>query len=189
MSLHGISKDAWKRYTAAGSWYYEITGSRLQVQHVRHHGRASAWRSSARWTPCASAGRRLRTSTTPRLPVIPELEAAHGSRARRSCVAPLYASPASGLSIGRDEFIEVPEAGEHRDERALHSASRASVLQDDVRVSTPKICRSRFANISAKSRLPIYSKMTDFDVRSVIDAVANVVEQFRTTRRYAVAGH
>ena len=24
MSLHGITKDAWKRYTAEGSWYYEI---------------------------------------------------------------------------------------------------------------------------------------------------------------------
>lgn len=24
MSLHGISRDAWKRYTAEGSWYYEI---------------------------------------------------------------------------------------------------------------------------------------------------------------------
>jgi dTDP-4-amino-4,6-dideoxygalactose transaminase len=24
MSLHGMSKDAWKRYTASGSWYYEI---------------------------------------------------------------------------------------------------------------------------------------------------------------------
>ncbi len=24
MSLHGISKDAWKRYTSSGSWYYEI---------------------------------------------------------------------------------------------------------------------------------------------------------------------
>ena len=24
MSLHGISRDAWKRFTAAGSWYYEI---------------------------------------------------------------------------------------------------------------------------------------------------------------------
>jgi len=24
MRLHGISKDAWKRYTAKGSWYYEI---------------------------------------------------------------------------------------------------------------------------------------------------------------------
>src|SRR5512140_2569487 len=25
MALHGISRDAWKRYTAEGSWYYEIT--------------------------------------------------------------------------------------------------------------------------------------------------------------------
>ena len=24
MSLHGISRDAWKRYTAEGSWYYEV---------------------------------------------------------------------------------------------------------------------------------------------------------------------
>jgi len=24
MSLHGISKDAWKRYTAEGSWFYEV---------------------------------------------------------------------------------------------------------------------------------------------------------------------
>lgn len=24
MSLHGISKDAWKRYTSTGNWYYEI---------------------------------------------------------------------------------------------------------------------------------------------------------------------
>jgi len=24
MSLHGISKDAWKRYTAEGSWYYDV---------------------------------------------------------------------------------------------------------------------------------------------------------------------
>ena len=25
MSLHGISRDAWKRYSSEGSWYYEIT--------------------------------------------------------------------------------------------------------------------------------------------------------------------
>jgi dTDP-4-amino-4,6-dideoxygalactose transaminase len=24
-SLHGISRDAWKRYSAEGSWYYEVT--------------------------------------------------------------------------------------------------------------------------------------------------------------------
>lgn len=27
MSLHGISKDAWKRYSSQGSWYYEIVGA------------------------------------------------------------------------------------------------------------------------------------------------------------------
>jgi len=25
LSLHGMSRDAWKRYAAAGSWYYEVT--------------------------------------------------------------------------------------------------------------------------------------------------------------------
>jgi len=25
LSLHGMSRDAWKRYTATGSWYYEVT--------------------------------------------------------------------------------------------------------------------------------------------------------------------
>jgi dTDP-4-amino-4,6-dideoxygalactose transaminase len=25
MSLHGLSRDAWKRFTSEGSWYYEIT--------------------------------------------------------------------------------------------------------------------------------------------------------------------
>jgi len=27
MSLHGISRDAWKRYTAEGSWYYEVVAA------------------------------------------------------------------------------------------------------------------------------------------------------------------
>lgn len=27
LGLHGISKDAWKRYTAEGSWYYEVTAA------------------------------------------------------------------------------------------------------------------------------------------------------------------
>jgi dTDP-4-amino-4,6-dideoxygalactose transaminase len=27
MSLHGLSKDAWKRFTSEGSWYYEIAAA------------------------------------------------------------------------------------------------------------------------------------------------------------------
>jgi dTDP-4-amino-4,6-dideoxygalactose transaminase len=31
MRLHGIGRDAWKRYTAAGSWYYEIEAAGYKV--------------------------------------------------------------------------------------------------------------------------------------------------------------
>ena len=31
MRLHGIGRDAWKRYTAAGSWYYEIEAAGFKV--------------------------------------------------------------------------------------------------------------------------------------------------------------
>ena len=40
MSLHGISLDAWDRYTEKGSWYYEIIRPRLQIQFDRHRGSA-----------------------------------------------------------------------------------------------------------------------------------------------------
>ena len=36
MSLHGISKDAWKRYSNEGSWYYEVHYPWLQVQFDGH---------------------------------------------------------------------------------------------------------------------------------------------------------
>ena len=42
MSLHGISRDAWKRYTAEGTWYYEIVAPGLQVQPDRHRRGAGA---------------------------------------------------------------------------------------------------------------------------------------------------
>lgn len=47
LSLHGISRDAWKRYTSEGSWYYEVTApgykynmtdvqAALGLQQLRH---------------------------------------------------------------------------------------------------------------------------------------------------------
>ena len=34
--LHGISRDAWKRYSAEGTWYYQVEELGLQVQHDGH---------------------------------------------------------------------------------------------------------------------------------------------------------
>ncbi len=41
MSLHGISRDAWKRYTSEGSWAYEIVAPGYKYNLDR------TWR--ARW--------------------------------------------------------------------------------------------------------------------------------------------
>ncbi|MCH7769322.1 MAG: DegT/DnrJ/EryC1/StrS family aminotransferase [Nitrospinae bacterium] len=37
-SLHGISRDAWKRYQPGGSLHWEALGAGVQVQHVRYPG-------------------------------------------------------------------------------------------------------------------------------------------------------
>ena len=74
MRLHGIGRDAWKRYTAAGSWYYEIEApgfkdnltdiaaaiGLVQLERARelHEARAAIARSYlARLQPLAETGR------------------------------------------------------------------------------------------------------------------------------------
>ena len=81
MSLHGISRDAWNRYAAGGSWYYEIEDAGYKynmtdiaaalglVQLERADELLAARRSSRRATRAGSARRRRPTcSSSPRMP-------------------------------------------------------------------------------------------------------------------------
>lgn len=52
MSLHGMSKDAWKRFTASGSWYYEIVapGFKYNLTDVASSlGRVQLGRAEELW--------------------------------------------------------------------------------------------------------------------------------------------
>jgi perosamine synthetase len=52
MSLHGMSKDAWKRYTDTGSWYYEIVapGFKYNLTDIASAlGRVQLSRADALW--------------------------------------------------------------------------------------------------------------------------------------------
>ena len=57
LCLHGISKDAWNRYSEKGSWYYEVIEPWFQVQPqrrpVRHRHPPARQRSSA-FTRCVA---------------------------------------------------------------------------------------------------------------------------------------
>ncbi len=52
MSLHGMSKDAWKRYTSSGSWYYEVVapGFKYNLTDIASAlGRAQLGRADDLW--------------------------------------------------------------------------------------------------------------------------------------------
>ena len=114
MRLHGIGRDAWKRYTAAGSWYYEIEAAGFKdnltdlaaaiglVQLERAAGAArgaggdrtplprTAWRRSA--TRDASRSRRV--------PTIPATPGTCSSSASAPKGAPRLGGPRSARCRG-----------------------------------------------------------------------------------------
>jgi dTDP-4-amino-4,6-dideoxygalactose transaminase len=174
MALHGISKDAWKRYTAAGSWYYEILapGYKYNLTDI-------------------AAGMGLA-----------QLAKAERMRLRRTAIAAQYHQAFAGvpalqipfdrpdcqhawhlymlrlnterLQISRNEFIEALRARNigasvHFIPLHLHPYYREiyGYQPDDF----PTAHREYQRTIS----LPIYSKMSDSDIQDVIAAVLDIV--------------
>lgn len=73
MSLHGMSKDAWKRYTSAGSWYYEVVapGFKYNLTDIAAAlGRVQLRRADELW----QARRRIAAAYASALGDIPGLE-------------------------------------------------------------------------------------------------------------------
>ncbi len=94
MALHGISKDAWKRYTAEGSWYYEITapGFKYNMTDVAAAmGLAQLRKAEQMWLRrCEIAA--MYNAAFSRLP---ELETPYDQPRAPACLAPLHAAPES----------------------------------------------------------------------------------------------
>jgi len=186
MSLHGISKDAWKRYTAEGSWYYEITapGYKYNMPDVLAAlGLAQLRKVDTMRQRREDIARRY----TDAFAILPELETPSVRDGIRHAwhLYPVRV-PAESESIGRDEFVDELKARQigssvHFIPLHVHPYYRATYGYQPA--DLPVAFREYRREIS----LPIYSRMTDFDVQRVIDAVRATVEQFRVRSRYARA--
>jgi perosamine synthetase len=178
MSLHGISKDAWKRYTAEGSWFYEIIRpgykynltdiaaaiGRVQLarnDEFREGRRQVAWRYDEAFNEMPEIRRpasRHDVDHAWHLYVI-QLEDGH-------------------LDINRNQFIEALKkegigASVHFIPLHRHPYYRSTFgyQPHDFPVANDAFART--------VSLPIYPRMTDSDVDDVIEAVKRIVAAHR----------
>jgi dTDP-4-amino-4,6-dideoxygalactose transaminase len=177
-SLHGMSRDAWNRYGAKGSWFYEVVrpgfkynltdiGAALGLVQLRKLDAFQARRReiARRYTEAFS---RLEELTLPASR--PEVEHAWHLYVIRL-------NPGA-LRITREQFIE--EMRERRIGTSVHF----------IPVHTHPYYRDRYgfkpeefpvahAEFQRIVSLPLNPRMSDRDVEDVIEAVSDVVEKFR----------
>jgi perosamine synthetase len=187
MSLHGISKDAWKRYTAEGSWFYEIMAPGYKYNMadiIAAIGLAQLRKVDAMRQRREEIAGRYNDAFAGypeiQMPTVRE----HVGHAWH-----LYMLRLNGdaLTIGRDEFIQHLKkcnisSSVHFIPLHVHPYYQATYgyQPEDLPVA--------FREYKREISLPIYSKMTDLDVQSVIDAVTHILREFRTKSPYALAG-
>ena len=178
MALHGISRDAWKRYTAEGSWYYEIVAPGYKYN----------------LTDIASALG------------LGQLARAHEMLARRRAIAGVYDRALAPLGVF-ETLVQPADRGNAHHLYVLKLApgalriDRAAFLEElkalgigasvhfiplhlhpyyrDTFGYTPDalpVARDVYERCFS---LPLYSRMSDDDVARVVEAVVDVVARNR----------
>jgi perosamine synthetase len=176
--LHGISRDAWKRYTAQGSWYYEVEypgfkynmtdiNAAIGLHQLRKSDRFHALR--ARYAARYRAG----------LGDVPELvmpaEAPTGEHAWHLFIVRVREDR---LRIGRDEVIEALRARNIGTSVHFIPLHLQPFYQRELDCGPEDFPRATAAYRGAIS-LPLYPRMTEDDVDDVIEAVRDVVAEHR----------
>jgi dTDP-4-amino-4,6-dideoxygalactose transaminase len=178
MGLHGISKDAWKRYTAEGSWYYEILypgfkynltdiAAAIGLEQLKKCHRF--WESRQRYATLYNEG----FKDVPG--IITPYVASHMQHAWHLYIIQLDLEQ---LRIGRNEFISLLKqenigTSVHFIPLHLHPYYRNTFKYRPEDFPTASAVFERIIS------LPIYPKMEETDVRGVIDTVGKIARQHR----------
>ena len=195
MALHGISKDAWKRYTAEGSWYYEIVapGFKYNMTDIAAAmGLAQLSKAEQMRQRRAEIARRyneaFRNIPALQTPVSPPdcQHAWHLYMLRLNPEhfpglmppSPVRGGAGGGVGQVRARFIEEMKkrnigTSVHFIPLHIHPYYRETYgyRPEDFPVAYHEYVR--------EVSLPIYSRMSDEDVQDVIEAVIDVVDRYR----------
>ncbi len=178
MALHGISKDAWKRYTAEGSWYYEIIapGYKYNMTDIAAAmGLAQLRKIEKMWKRRKEIARRY----TEAFSQFPELEPPTvRPDVQHAWHLYILRLNLDRLRISRNQFIEELKARNigtsvHFIPLHLHPYYRETYgyKPNDFPVA--------YREYQRVISLPIYSRMSDRDVEDVVEAVIDVVKKYK----------
>ena len=181
LCLHGISKDAWNRYSEKGKWFYEVTevGFKYNMSDIQsaigiHQLRKQETFIARR----AMIAGRYNAAFHP----LEELETPERVAASSRNAWHIYALKLNldELSIDRDEFLANLKSrgvacSVHFIPIPMHRAYRD---REDVEKRDSRQAMKYFTRILS---LPLYPAMTDSDVDYVIESVKAVVVESRSS--------
>lgn len=178
MSLHGISRDAWKRYMADGSWYYEIVapGYKYNLTDIAAAlGLAQLRKLDTMWSRRCEIVRRYHESFRD----LPEVQLPSGDPTNQHAWH-LYMLRLNldRLRIDRAAFVSELKrrnigASVHFIPLHIHPYYR------DTYGYRPEDYPVALREYQREVSLPLYSKMSDGDVDDVISAVRDIVAAAR----------
>jgi perosamine synthetase len=174
MSLHGISRDAWKRYTAEGNWYYEVLApgykynmtdlaaaiGLVQLQRLDQMNRRRAAIAEKYSSAFAPVPELQRPTIKPDRTTSWHLYLLRLNLDRLRCDRAQFISELKARNVATSvHFIPLH----------LHPYYRETY---GFRAEAFPVAHAEYWRVVS---LPIYSKMSDGDVDDVIDAVVGTV--------------
>lgn len=181
MGLHGMSRDAWKRYSGAGSWFYQVEEAGFKynmtdlaaVIGLAQLARFEAMQARRE----AIVARYLEAfGGHPALQLPPLADAARGD-AHAWHLFVLRIRP-EALTIGRDRFIEELKALGVLTSVHFIPASYHPVYQRELGLKPGDFPVAEDAYLRMLS-LPLYPGLTDAQVEAVCERVLAVADRFR----------
>lgn len=179
LSLHGMSRDAWKRYTSSGSWYYEVVapGYKYNMTDIQA---ALGIHQLKKLDGFTRVRQRYAGLYDAALASIPEIGIPVSHQADRNHVYHLYAIrlDTAKLAIDRSQFMD-----QLRAENVGTSVHFIPVHLHPFYQENLGYRRGDFPNAEALFdrivSLPLYPRMTEGDIQYVVDAVRQVIRANR----------
>lgn len=177
MALHGISQDAWKRYSAKGTWYYEVVAPGFKY-NMTDIAAAMGLAQLAKAKRMLERRREIAGRYNAAFGARPELQVPSDSAgSRHAWHLYLLRLNLDTLSIDRAQFVQELKsrnigASVHFIPLHLHPYYRDlyGYRPDDLPVA--------FNEYRRVLSLPLYSKMSNQDVADVIATMLDVVKSY-----------